>query len=102
MEVEQTSRPQGHGYVRARVVGANPFFKEGTLLKGHEFHYSRLRDDGKSLETMLDLERGVGVGGGRDGVRVGSVVASYTHLHALGTPEWASGLVGAAAGKTVA
>ena len=99
--VEQTDRPQGHGYVRARVDGANPFFAEGTELRGHEFHYSRLRDSDEDLSTVLDIERGIGVGGGRDGIRAGSVVAGYTHLHALGAPNWADGVVMAARGARV-
>ncbi len=95
--VEQMPRPQGHGYVRVRVDGANPFFENGTELIGHEFHYSRICDK-SPVETVLDVERGVGLGDGRDGIRAGSVVAGYTHLHALGTPEWAPGLVKAARG----
>jgi cobyrinic acid a,c-diamide synthase len=95
--VEQMPRPQGHGYVRVRVDGANPFFEHGTELTGHEFHYSRIRDK-SPVETILDVERGVGLGDGRDGIRAGSVVAGYTHLHALGTPQWAPSLVKAARG----
>ena len=97
--VEQTKRPQGHGYVKARVDADNPFFAEGTELTGHEFHYSRLRASNESYETVLEVERGVGLGGGRDGIRAGRVVAAYTHLHALGVPGWAMGLVRAAAGE---
>jgi cobyrinic acid a,c-diamide synthase len=95
--VEQMARPQGHGYVVARVDRANPFLPEGTHFRGHEFHYSRLRDDelGK-VETTIELERGVGLGGGRDGIRIGNVVATYMHLHALGVPDWAPSLVDAA------
>ena len=52
----------------------------------------------KKLETVLALSKGVGVGGGRDGIRLGSVMASYTHFHALGVPGWADGLVRAALG----
>ena len=33
-------KPQGHGYIRAEVVGHNPFYPPGTILTGHEFHYS--------------------------------------------------------------
>ena len=96
--VEQMARPQGHGYVQARVDGRNPFLEEGTDLTGHEFHYSRLQDDGSKVQTVLQLERGVGVEQGRDGIQVGSVVASYTHLHALGAPQWTEGVVAAARG----
>ena len=97
--VEQHARPQGHGYVRAQVDRHNPFLEEGTTLCGHEFHYSRLHDDGDEVETVLSLDRGVGVGQGRDGIRHGGVLASYTHLHALGAPDWAPCLVRAAAGE---
>ncbi len=97
--VEQTRRPQGHGYVRARVDGANPFFSEGTELRGHEFHYSKIKDRGDGFETVLEVERGTGLGEGRDGICSGNVVAGYTHLHALGSPDWAAGLVKAAAGE---
>ncbi|MFH1530631.1 MAG: cobyrinate a,c-diamide synthase [Pseudomonadota bacterium] len=97
--VEQMQRPQGHGYVSALVDGANPFLAESTSLGGHEFHYSRVEDDSSAVTTVMALQRGVGVGGGRDGIRVGGVVASYTHLHALGTPGWAPGMVRAARGE---
>jgi cobyrinic acid a,c-diamide synthase len=96
--VEQKARPQGHGYVEARVDGPNAFFPEGLAIRGHEFHYSRLCAGGDRPETVLALGRGVGVGGGRDGIREGGVVAGYTHVHALGTPEWAPALVAAARG----
>jgi cobyrinic acid a,c-diamide synthase len=95
--VEHTSRPQGHGYVAAQVDAANPFLEVGTRLLGHEFHYSRRSDSGP-VDTVLALGRGVGLGGGRDGLRAGNVVGTYTHLHALGAPEWALGMVKAARG----
>jgi cobyrinic acid a,c-diamide synthase len=93
--VEHTPRPQGHGYMAATVDRANPFFPVGTRLLGHEFHYSRIAGSSGG-ETALAVERGAGLGGGRDGLVVGNVVATYMHLHALGTPEWAGALVQAA------
>jgi cobyrinic acid a,c-diamide synthase len=95
--VEHTARPQGHGYVAAKVDAANPFLAVGSHVVGHEFHYSRLVGPA-DVETVLAVERGVGLGHGRDGAKVGNVIATYTHLHALGAPEWASGLVQAARG----
>jgi cobyrinic acid a,c-diamide synthase len=93
--VEHTARPQGHGYAAATVDGWNPFFPVGTRLLGHEFHHSRLVScDG--FDTTLAVERGAGVGGGRDGLVVGRTVATYMHLHASATPGWAPAVVRAA------
>ena len=98
MVVEHTSRPQGHGYTKAMVDGGNPFFPVGRRIVGHEFHHSRLVV-GWSGESVLGMERGEGVGRRRDGIAVARVVATYAHLHALATPEWARGVVEAARGR---
>lgn len=98
IRVEQTPRPQGHGYVAARVDSPNPFLADGSVIRGHEFHYSRVTEGAEALRTVLAIDRGVGLGGGRDGVQVGSAVATYTHLHAAGVPEWAPAMVRAARG----
>jgi cobyrinic acid a,c-diamide synthase len=87
--IEQTERPVGHGYVEAEVDRPNPFFDSSMRLRGHEFHYSRVVSGGDAGASCLRLRRGQGVGGGRDGLVVGRVWASYLHLHALGTPTWA-------------
>ncbi len=94
--VEQGSRPQGHGYVAAEVERANPFYERGTSLKGHEFHYSRVVGGADVDRSVLALERGTGLGGGRDGLVKGRVWGSYLHVHAAGTPRWADGLLGMA------
>jgi len=93
LAVEQTSRPCGHGYVEAVVDRANPFAPVGARRRGHEFHYSRITGGTDIGRTVLHLERGTGVGERRDGIVKGRVWASYLHLHALGTPDWADGLL---------
>ena len=87
-------RPQAHGYTVVDVERENPFFPVGTRLKGHEFHYSRLlaRDAGEG-HLAFRVERGSGIAGKRDGLCRKNVMATFTHLHALGTPQWAEGLV---------
>lgn len=92
-EVEMTGQPQGHGYVEATVDGANPFFARGTVLRGHEFHNSRLVNASEGLRPLYRLARGNGISDGRDGLVYRNVLASYTHLHAAGAPGWAAGLV---------
>ena len=39
------------------------------------------------------MTRGAGVCGHRDGFVYQNVLATYTHLHALGSPDWAPALV---------
>jgi cobyrinic acid a,c-diamide synthase len=91
-EIEMTHTPQGHGYVIVEVDGENPFFAKGTVLRGHEFHNSRLVS-GAALQTAYRLSRGNGLGNGRDGILVYNVLASYTHLHAGATTDWAKSLI---------
>lgn len=99
--VEQTGRPQGHGYVSGGVDGTNPFFSAGSALKGHEFHYSRVVSGADASRTVVRLDRGTGLEGRRDGIVRGNVWASYLHLHALATPAWAAGLLSAARNHAV-
>jgi len=87
-------RPQGHGYIVIQVSGENPFYEQGTLLKGHEFHYSRpvvLRGEG--FHTAFKVRRGHGFDGDVDGLTRGNLLATYAHIHAAGTPAWARKLV---------
>ncbi len=91
-------RPQGHGYTEVTVSGKNPYYPIGTRLKGHEFHYSSVLEwRGGESDLAFTMTRGVGLVGDRDGACFRNVLATYTHVHALGTPEWAPGLVRAAA-----
>lgn len=96
--VEMTGKPQGHGYTNIVVDGANPFFKIGAQIRGHEFHNSRVTNL-DSVSFAYSLSRGRGIDGARDGIVYKNVLASYTHLHALATPEWAEAIAARARGK---
>ncbi|HLI62975.1 MAG TPA: cobyrinate a,c-diamide synthase [Terriglobales bacterium] len=95
-DVEVSDAAQGHGYSELLVDQQNPFFAVGTKLRGHEFHYSRIVPQASLASTACEVLRGTGCFPGRDAVVVNHVWASYTHLHALATPEWAQGVTGAA------
>jgi len=87
-------RPQGHGYTTLEVVRENPFFPLGARLRGHEFHYSQISPEPAAEAAMaFRLTRGTGMGGQREGLILHNVLATYTHLHALGSPQWAPALV---------
>jgi cobyrinic acid a,c-diamide synthase len=87
-------KPQGHGYTQIKVRGENPFFPVGRVIKGHEFHYSRILNRGScEISPVFKMIKGFGLDGVGDGIVYKNVLATYTHLHALGTPEWAPALV---------
>lgn len=96
VDVEAFAKPQGHGYSELLVDTPNPFFHRGTILRGHEFHYSRVVSDPGALSSSCAVVRGTGCLPGRDCLVMLNVMAGYTHLHATATPEWAAGIVAAA------
>lgn len=87
-------RPQGHGYTIVTVEGQNPYYPIGSEIRGHEFHYSRVKKwRGDEKDLVFRMTRGVGISADRDGILYKNVLATYTHIHALGTPDWAEALV---------
>ena len=89
-----SKKPQGHGYTIIKVEKENPYFKTGTEIRGHEFHYSRvLKWTGHENNLVFCMKKGVGFINKKDGVCYKNVLATYTHIHALGTPFWAEALV---------
>jgi cobyrinic acid a,c-diamide synthase len=87
---------QGHGYVEMIVTESNPFFPRDTVLRGHEFHYSSIATRTGRPSTACAVRRGTGAFDKRDGLILGSVWASYTHIHASANPQWAEGMLLAA------
>jgi cobyrinic acid a,c-diamide synthase len=80
------------GYRLARPRRDNPVAGSGTVLRGHEFHYSSLEPSGDALETA-----------GRQGTAVSgysgaNMLASYVHLHLGSAPEIAERFVSIASG----
>ena len=89
-----SKKPQGHGYTVVTVEHPNPYFKVGAQLKGHEFHYSHvLKWRGTDNDLAFNMKRGAGFINHRDGICYKNVLATYTHIHALGTPSWAEAMV---------
>ena len=88
-------KPDAHGYTVIEVVEDNPYFESGTELRGHEFHYSKVVGikDNTGIKLVFKMGRGEGLRDGYDGIVYRNVLATYTHLHALGSPEWVRGMV---------
>jgi cobyrinic acid a,c-diamide synthase len=87
-------KPKGLGYIQVQVDRPNPFYPCGTRLGGHEFHYSSVA----GLATTADacafrVLRGHGMDGERDGFCRFNALGTYMHIHALGEPLWAAGIL---------
>jgi cobyrinic acid a,c-diamide synthase len=94
IDFQLEKKPQGHGYTELEVVNTNPFYPVGTTLKGHEFHYSRVtRFDLSSESLAFTMRRGSGILDRKDGLCYKNTLATYSHVHAIGAPEWAEGLI---------
>ena len=104
---EMKKKPQAHGYTVVEVERENPFYPTGTVLHGHEFHYSAVTGmtltppnpplakggRGGGVYTAFGMKRGYGIKDEEDGICYKNVLGTYTHIHALGTSEWVTGMV---------
>lgn len=89
-----SKKPQAHGYTIVIVEEKNPYYEVGTKIRGHEFHYSSvLKWNGEDKDLAFRLKRGSGLINNRDGIVSNNILATYTHIHALGTPFWAEAMV---------
>ena len=86
--------PRGLGYIRVQVERPNPFYPVAAVLTGHEFHYSFVPGLAeKDASCAFKVLRGHGMDGARDGFWRFNALGTYMHLHALGEPLWAKGIV---------
>jgi cobyrinic acid a,c-diamide synthase len=86
-------KPQAHGYTILETVAASTFLDKGEIIRGHEFHYSRIVNLDHLPPMAYQVTRGGGINGTGDGLVYKNVLGVYTHLHALGTPRWAKAMV---------
>jgi cobyrinic acid a,c-diamide synthase len=66
-------------YTLARSTRQNILTRAGSIVRGHEFHFSTLRDVPRDAEFAYKLKRGIGVGDSRDGWTCYNTLASYMH-----------------------
>ncbi|MBE0429112.1 MAG: hydrogenobyrinic acid a,c-diamide synthase (glutamine-hydrolyzing) [Thermoleophilia bacterium] len=91
-DIVMHEKPRGHGYMELEATGAGGWFEPGLKIRGHEFHYSEIVNL-EDVQFAYRVTRGSGVDGEHDGIVHRNVMASYTHLHSLGSPGWAEGFV---------
>jgi cobyrinic acid a,c-diamide synthase len=77
------SRRKALGYTEILVREACLLGEPGTRVRGHEFHYSEIieKTDEVPMLRAYELQGRHGSGKVMEGYQVGSVLASYVHLH---------------------
>jgi cobyrinic acid a,c-diamide synthase len=89
------SRLQTVGYVEATALGDNVLCRAGEILRGHEFHFSRMEltcpaDDFDWAFQFRKMRTGnVYLGG----FAAGSLLAAYLHMHFAGNRAAAAGFI---------
>jgi cobyrinic acid a,c-diamide synthase len=89
-------KPRGRGYVKLRETGKSPWplldggqdERGDPLVYAHEFHYSYLDNCAPDLDFAYEVVRGHGVDGKHDGIVVGNLLASFSHLRDVAAHSW--------------
>ena len=66
-------------YTKANCHGS--LFSNTSNIRGHEFHYSRIKNIAPDARFVYTMTRGNGVEGKKDGFSVHNCLASYMHTH---------------------
>ena len=74
------------GYIEASSLSDNIMCKEGDIIRGHEFHYSRVNQKDEFAFMMTRRRTGETYNGG---YAHGNILASYLHVNFFGNPELA-------------
>ena len=86
------SRRRALGYRQVELTADSPLGPVGSLVRGHEFHYSEVEMPGP-VERCYQLSRRGGVQLGKEGYRCKNVLGSYVHLHFGSNPQVAENFV---------
>lgn len=66
------------GYREARLLADSPLGLTGQILRGHEFHFSCLKNEPTQAAYTWKNKEGQEI---REGYANGNILASYLHLH---------------------
>jgi len=77
------------GYVEAKALNDNVLCRKGTVIRGHEFHFSSADKETDVFPYAFLFTKKRGGEQYAAGYSSGSVTASYLHLHFAGDPELA-------------
>jgi len=92
-DIHMHAKPVGRGYVILETMAGHPWRRPASAefahsIHAHEFHYSELRGLPDDTRYAYAVTRGHGIDGRRDGIVIGNLLASYTHLRATAACRW--------------
>lgn len=92
---------QGRGLVALEPTHDHPWLGDRSIaacanrrIRAHEFHYAGLTNIAPRTRFAWKVVRGFGVDGRNDGIIVGNVLASFSHLRDTSACHWAERFVG--------
>ncbi len=68
-------------YTLGKSTQANILTRKGSMIRGHEFHFSTIKEIPEDTEFAYEMKRGVGIRDGRDGWTCYNTLASYMHTN---------------------
>ena len=100
-DVVMHPRPRGRGYVVLEPTGEGPWAPAANgPVHAHEFHHSTLENmAGTDWRFAWRVRRGRGIDGERDGIVIGGLLASYSHLRDVEGCRWAQRFVSYVRGR---
>ncbi|MEQ8174713.1 MAG: cobyrinate a,c-diamide synthase [Syntrophomonadaceae bacterium] len=84
--VKMTRNLQALGYIEARALTDSPMAAAGQILRGHEFHYSRIEEMDKGPNAFA-FYGGLNADHRQEGYAKGNLIASYLHIQMRSHPE---------------
>lgn len=85
-----TKKPQALSYVISKASKKNIIADKDDIIKGHEFHYSKIDLKGAKPDFAFEILRGRGIINNQDGLLSKNTLASYIHTHTSAYPSFAS------------
>jgi cobyrinic acid a,c-diamide synthase len=89
-DTRMLDRKKALGYVEITLNADSLWGQEGTVFRGHEFHYSELAGNPASdpaWQTVYSVKKRRSDKSMKEGFQRGLILASYTHLHLPSRPE---------------
>ena len=85
-----TKKPQALSYVISKATQNSIIAGKDDIIKGHEFHYSKIDLKGAKPDFAFEILRGKGIINNQDGLMSKNTVASYIHTHTSAYLSFAS------------